>query len=197
MYKEFNDNEILYMINDSDDYLELMLEKYKPLINKLCKKYSKVGEIVGLEYNDLIQIANICLIEAIKHYNENKNASFYTYTIKCVENKLKTELRKETTNKKIALNSSLSIDEIIPGTDKTLLDVLKNDRVIDPFDYLVIKEKEIAYINFINSLPFEIAVAYEMKVNGFTLNEISIFLDKDVSIIKNSIQYAKNRICLN
>ena len=59
MYKEFNDNEILYMINDSDDYLELMLEKYKPLINKLCKKYSKVGEIVGLEYNDLIQIANI------------------------------------------------------------------------------------------------------------------------------------------
>ncbi len=197
MYKEFNDNEILYMINESDDYIEILLKKYKPFINKICKKYLKFALKVGLEFDDLVQIANISIINSIKYYKDNLKTSFYTYIAKCIENNLKTELRKESTFKRITLNSSLSIDEIIPGTDRTLLDVIKDDKVIDPFDYLIIKEKEIEYIKFINSLPFEVAVVYEMKTNGFTTGEISNFLDMDKTTIAKSIQYARNRLCLN
>lgn len=56
MYKEINDSEVLYMINDSDDSLELMLERYKPIINKICYKYEKIGKKVGYELEDLVQI---------------------------------------------------------------------------------------------------------------------------------------------
>ncbi len=197
MYRELNDNEILYMINDSDNYLEILLEKYKPLISKICKKYLKLGKRVGLEYDDLMQIANISLIKCIKYYKDSLNTSFYTYIIKCITNSLKTELRKELTLKRKILNNSLSIDEIIQGTDITLLDITKNEKVIDPFDCLVIEEKEEKYIKFINSLPFEVAVIYEMKNNGFTTIEISNFLDIDKEKVTKSIQYARNRLCLN
>ena len=197
MYKDINDNELLYMINDSDDYIELMLTKYKPIITKICKKYLKVGKNVGLELDDLMQIANISLINSVKYYKENMNTSFFTYITRCIENNLTTEIRKELTNKKKALNCSLSLNEILPGTDITLLDIIKDEQVIDPSDYLITEEKEIEYIKFINSLPFEIAVVFEMKNNGFTVNEISKFLDISKQKVNKFIQYAKNRLCLN
>ena len=68
MYKELNDNEIIYMIKESEDNLEILLEKYKPIIINICKKYLKLGINVGLELDDLIQIANISLINSISYY---------------------------------------------------------------------------------------------------------------------------------
>ena len=91
----------------------------------------------------------------------------------------------------------MSLDEILPGTDITLLDIIKDEQVIDPSEYLIIEEKEIEYIKFINSLPFEIAVVFEMKNNGFTTKEISKFLDIDKKKVFKYFQYAKNRLCLN
>ena len=62
---------------------------------------------------------------------------------------------------------------------------------------LLIKEMEIEYIKYINSLPFEVAVVFEMKNCGFTLNEISNFLDIDKNTISKFMKFAKNRLCLN
>jgi len=197
MYKYLNDNEIIYMINESDDYVELLLEKYKPFLTKLCRKYLSYANKVGLELEDLIQIANIGLINCIKYYKNNINTSFFTYMTRCIENNLKTELRKELTYKKRTLNISISLDEVIQGTDATLLDLIKDDKAINPVDYLVIEEKEIEYVNFINSLPFEVAVIFEMKNQGFTSNEISKFLDINKKEINKSMQYARNRLCLS
>ena len=197
MYRDVNDSEVLYMINESDDYVEIMLEKYKPILAKICKKYLKVGKSVGLEFDDLMQIANISLINSIKYYKENMRTSFYTYITRCCENNLRSEIRKELTYKKKTLNSSMSLDEKIPGKDITLLDVIKDEQIVDPSDYLIIEEKEIEYIKFVNSLPFEVAVVFEMKNNGFTTSEISKFLDIDKTEVNKMAQYAKNRLCLN
>ena len=95
MYKDINDNELLYMINDSDDYVEILIEKYKPVLSKICKKYLKIGKSIGFEYDDLMQIANISLINSIKYYKDNKNTSFFTYITRCAENNLRGEIRKE------------------------------------------------------------------------------------------------------
>ena len=197
MYKEINDNEIIYMVQENNDYYEVMLKKYEPFIRKMCKKYYNLGKNVGYEYEDLIQIANIGLYEAINSYNENKNVMFYTYVITCIENKIRVELRNQSTNKKKVLNNYISYDREIEGSDITLIDVIKDNNIIDPMDYLIIEEKEIEYVNFINSLPFEVAVIYEMKKDGFTTNQISKFLNMDKETIFKSLQFAKNRICLN
>ncbi|MBQ8891956.1 MAG: sigma-70 family RNA polymerase sigma factor [Bacilli bacterium] len=197
MYKELNDNEIIYMIKESEDNLEILLEKYKPIIINICKKYLKLGINVGLELDDLIQIANISLINSISYYKDTSNNSFFTYVIRCIENNIRTELRKELTYRKKTLNNALSLDETITGTNITLLDVIKDENVSEPIDYLLLEEKQIKYVKFINSLPLEVAVVFEMKNGGCTNSEISKFLHIDKSTVSRYASYAKNRLCLN
>ena len=58
MYREIDDYEILYMIQENNDYYELILEKYKPLIITICKQRLNGIKEMGYELEDLMQIAN-------------------------------------------------------------------------------------------------------------------------------------------
>lgn len=194
MYRELDDNELIYMIQDNDDYVEIMLEKYKPLIVKICKKYQKMGKEIGYELDDLIQVANIGLLEAIHSYKDDKNSLFFTFLTRCIDNKLKTELRNQQTNKKVTLNKAISYDEIIPGTTKTFLETIPDKSLLNPFEYLLIDQEEIEYTKFLNSLPFEVAVIYELKNTGFTLDEISMFLEIDKKTISRLLSTVKKRV---
>lgn len=193
MYKELNDNEILYMIQENNDYYEIIIKKYRPYIINVCKKYQKYAKKIGYELDDLIQVANMGLYDAIKSYKNNQNVLFYTYLIHCVENKIKTEIRNNMTNKKSLLNHALSYDVVIPGTNITLIEKIPDKSLIPALDYLIIEQKQIEYINFLNSLPFEIAVVYELKNNGFSYLEISKFLNIDNYNIKKYLSYAKSK----
>ena len=199
MYKELNDNEIIYMVKEDEDNLNILYEKYKPIIISICRKYQNIGTKIGLEFDDLMQIASISLVNSIKYYKDNCSTSFFTYVIKCIENNIKTEIRKEFTYRKKTLNDAISFDEIVTGTDLTLYDIIKDEKVKDPIEYLILEEQEINYVKFLNSLPLEIAVVYEMKNGGCTNSEISKFLNLDNNTISKYFTYAKskNRLCLN
>ena len=188
MYRELDDNEILYMIKEDYDNYEIILEKYKPLLAKICKKYQVRANKLGYEIDDLIQIANMGLLGAINSYDDNQNVLFYTYLCCCVENKIKNELRNEETNKKISLNQAISYDELIPGTNITYIESIPDTKSMMPFDYLQEELKELEYINFRNSLPFEVALVCELKVDGFKNDEIAILLDIDKNKVSRHIQ---------
>lgn len=194
MYKELDDNEILYMIQENNDYCEFIFDKYKPYIFNICKKYQKYGKQIGYEMEDLIQVANMGLYDAIKSYKAEYNVLFYTYLIHCVENKLKTEIRNNMTNKKILLNHALSYDVALPGTNITLIEKIPDRNIISPLDYLIIEQKQIEYINFLNTLPFEMAVAFELKNSGFSYSEIANFLEVEQEEIRKYLIYARNKI---
>ena len=123
MYREIDDYEILYMIQENNDYYELILEKYKPLIITICKQRLSGIKEMGYELEDLMQIANMAVYEAIKTYSEYENAKFYTYVAKCIHNKLNVELRNNSSDKKKALNTAISYDANIPGTNTPLIDI--------------------------------------------------------------------------
>ena len=191
MYRELDDNELIYMIRENDDNYEIMQEKYEPYLLTICNEYKKIAKQIGYEIEDLIQIANLGLIDAIRNYKDNQNVLFKTFLATCVKNKLINEIRKNTSNKRIILNSAISYDELIEGTDMTIFDTLKDKEVIDPLDYLLIEERQNEYINFLNSLPFEVAVIYELKVNGFSYEQIARFLEIDKKVIIKSLALAK------
>ena len=142
MYRELDDYELIYMINDNQDNCEIMLEKYKPLIINMCKEYSNRAKEIGYELEDLIQVANMGIIDAINTYRDTKNVLFYTYLVHCVKNKLNTELRNNSTNKKLCLNEAISYDAIVPGTNTSYLDLIPDDKILNPFDSLLLREKK-------------------------------------------------------
>ena len=197
MYRELDDNELLYLVEEDQEYYDVLIEKYQPLIKKICKKYLYLGKKIGYELEDLIQIGNIGLLEAIKYYKEQRHVLFYTYINSCIENKIKNEIRMQTTNKRRMLNNTISYDEIYDGSNQPLIEMLEDKVILNPCDELILKELEEEYILFIQSLPLEVAIAFEMKNDGYTLEQIGKFLRMDIKDISKSLQFAKKRICLN
>ena len=197
MYRELDDNEILFMVEENQNYYDILIEKYKPLIAKISSNYIKLGHKVGYELEDLIQVGNLGLMEALKYYKDNKKVLFYTYIAKCIENKIKNELRSQFTLKRKILNNYISYDEVVTNTGKNLIELIENKNAIDPYEELITRELEEKYIGFIQSLPIEIAVAYEMKNEGFTFKQIGDFLNVDKKEISRFLKYARDRVCFN
>ena len=55
-YKKLNDNELISLAREqNEDAINLLHQKYKPLITKKCSKYYKYVSGKGLELSDLIQ----------------------------------------------------------------------------------------------------------------------------------------------
>ena len=194
MYREIDDYEILYMIQENNDYYELILEKYKPLIITICKQRLSGIKEMGYELEDLMQIANMAVYEAIKTYSEYENAKFYTYVAKCIHNKLNVELRNNSSDKKKALNTAISYDANIPGTNTPLIDILEDKTVINPYQYLDIKELKEKYIYYLNSLPFEVAGVYQLRLQGFNQSEIQTLLNINELAYERCLKTIKRRL---
>lgn len=194
MYREIDDYEILYMIQENNDYYELILEKYKPLIITICKQRLSGIKEMGYELEDLMQIANMAVYEAIKTYSEYENAKFYTYVAKCIHNKLNVELRNNSSDKKKALNTAISYDANIPGTNTPLIDLLEDKTVINPYQYLDIKELKDKYVYYLNSLPFEVAGVYQLRLQGFNQSEIQTLLNINELAYERCLKTIKRRL---
>lgn len=194
MYREIDDYEILYMIQENNDYYELILEKYKPLIITICKQRLSGIKEMGYELEDLMQIANMAVYEAIKTYSEYENAKFYTYVAKCIHNRLNVELRNNSSDKKKALNTAISYDANIPGTNTPLIDILEDKTVINPYQYLDIKELKDKYIYYLNSLPFEVAGVYQLRLQGFNQSEIQTLLNINELAYERCLKTIKRRL---
>ena len=194
MYREVDDYEILYMIQENNDYYELILEKYKPLIITICKQRLNGIKEMGYELEDLMQIANMAVYEAIKTYSEYENAKFYTYVAKCIHNKLNVEIRNNSSDKKKALNTAISYDANIPGTNTPLIDILEDKTVINPYQYLDIKELKDKYIYYLNSLPFEVAGVYQLRLQGFNQSEIQTLLNINELAYERCLKTIKRRL---
>ncbi len=197
MYKETDDYEILYMINENEDCYEVMLEKYKPLIITICNQKLRKVKDMGYELEDLVQVANIALIDAIKNYNDkdNQNTKFYTYLSHCIHNKLNTEIRDNDTNKKKALNTSISYYTSYNNT--ILLDVLEDKNAIDPYMYLDIQELKNKYIKILNSLPLEASVVLELKISGLNQKEIETIMNISTNTFTKCLSLIKRKLSVN
>ena len=89
--ERYNDFELLYMISeDSHEALEIMFEKYKPLIYRRIKSFNiRKGYI-----EDFYQEGMIALYDAIKKYNSNSNITFTNFFDLILQRRIMTALRK-------------------------------------------------------------------------------------------------------
>lgn len=192
-YIQENDNELLFMIEDSnEESLKVLVEKYKYIVNSIVKKYLSRIEYSGLEQKDLIQEGLIGLIQAIKTFNKDKDVLFYTYASVCVESRIKSSLRTEGRQKNKYLNSSVSLDMVF-NDEFSLYDVLINEEE-DP-SKKVIKREEYSEIieNIKNKLTKFEKNVFDLKLSGLSNTEISLILDKEKRSIENTLSRIKQK----
>lgn len=195
---EENDNELLYLISEhSEEAMNILYNKYKHIIDKIVNKYMKFtyNNNKGIDKNDLSQEAMIAFENAIKSYNDNNEASFYTFATICIDRALKTYLKRQDHAKNKILNESISFNF---QTD--------NDNDNDLLNY-IIDEKynpENSLLHFENASELDYQIKdklthlesriYELRTGGMNTNEIALILELDPKIVYNALQRIKHKI---
>lgn len=194
-YKDYNDAELIsYIKENSEEANNLLFEKYRPLIINIATKMINYSPNLGLEINDLIQEGMLGLNTAVNTFNQNEEASFYTYARTCVERKMISAIIAAKRQKHRILNESMSL-EIYDNDEVVLMDSLIADNSYNPENIIVEYENENTLIKKImeNLTLFEQKV-FELKTSGFKYKEIADILDKDPKAIDNALNRIKNKI---
>lgn len=186
MIKQYEDDyELLYMVcEDNEDAVSTIFKKYEPVIDYYARKYVKLVDGKGLDYNDLYQEGLIGLDSAIKTYKDQKNIKFSTFAFVCIKRKIMSAIRKANRKKHSILNESYSIDYKLDDNNSFDNLISNNERSIE--DLLVGKEQVVFFNKKIEECltKFEKQV-YELKVYGFSSEEISKTLNKTMKSIES------------
>ena len=77
MFVNYNDYELLYLINDegSEQAFDILFKKYDIFIKNIARKYLFDSD----KRDDLYQEGLLVLLKCIKSFREAENASFYSY----------------------------------------------------------------------------------------------------------------------
>lgn len=190
-YKDYNDYELVSLAQElNEDAINIIYEKYKPIIYKKSRKYLPL--LKGIELCDLVQECYIILDYAIKHFNQDNNNTFYTFFIVCLDRYLLNEYKKNNNSKNKILNESISLDSTNED-DNSLLDLIM-DTTTPELELTSNEEVINLYNKILNKLTNLEECVFILKINNFSYKEIADVLDKDIKSIDNAIQRIKNKI---
>ena len=186
-YNEYNDYELVFLAQEgNEDAINIIYQKYKPIIVKKSKLAIYSTKNSGSEINDVMQEAYLGLEEAIKNFSQNDEATFYTFANLCIDRKISNYIRKMANKKNILLNEAIFIDENMENYLKDTTDiennlirkVMKEEIINKIYDKFTTLEKDV----------------YNLLVDGYSLAEISSKLDKDIKSIYNTIDRIKQKV---
>jgi len=196
-YNDINDYELLSYVSENEDASEIIFEKYKPLIINVATNMIKYCKNSGVDLNDLIQEGLVGLNIAIKSFADNKDASFYTYAVRCINNRMISLIVSCRRLKNKALNDSvfleLSDNDLTNSYGKDIA-----DNSFNPEEILIDLENKNEILEIIeNCLNENEKQVIYLKIDGYKYKEIADILGKDIKYVDNIIQRIKNKLKLN
>lgn len=195
MYKEYNDYELLYYINENDeDANNILFNKYTPVIKNIISKKLSYAEKNGLDYNDLMQEGLIGLNSAINSFKEEKNVMFYTFANVCIERSINNAIRNASRDKHKNLNNSISLDYIKEESNDSLYNEIVNTKD-EVLDNILVNEYKSDIYKFveINCSKLEQEI-FNLKIQGYKIKEICEITNKSSKTIDNAVQRLKIKI---
>ena len=95
--------------NGDNGAMNELITALAPTVEKIASAY--VGRS-PLARGDLIQEGMIGLLSSVYGYSSDGGAEFYTYSVKCISNRIMSAVRNQLRNKHTPLNSYVLIDSI-------------------------------------------------------------------------------------
>ena len=195
-YSDENDYELLYLVSEnSDDVNDMFFEKYDNIIKMKALKYKQYTESLGFDYNDLLQEGRLGLTKAINSFKDQKNVKFYTFANLCIDRQLSTFIRNISRDKHKILNDSISIDTKLPGSSKSLMDILSDEKNINPEDSFITIEEDRELLNkVISKLSKVEKEVFELRIQGFSYKEISQLLNTTEKSVSGTIGRIRGKV---
>ena len=182
----YNDYELVYLVKEeSEEAVSLIMDKYEPIIKSMASYYIRNNNDIKLEYDDLLQEGRLGLIQAIRSFDEDKNVIFYTFALLCIKRKMINHIKYSKCVKNYPLYSSYEFDDTMLNPNNLIY------KIDDELDYRYLEEK---ITIFKNNLSFSDSLIFELKLNSFSYNEISILLDIDKKKVDNRLLYIRKKL---
>lgn len=185
-----NDYELVFLAQEgNEDAVNIIYQKYKPIIVKKSKNAIVFATHHGIDINDIMQEGFIGLDEAINNFSQDTDASFYTFAMLCVDRQILNYVRKITGGKDKILNDAITINDSLEKTvdDGTNLELSFMGR-----------DNDIYMVNEIRKIltDFERQV-FDLRIKGYSFEEIGNELNKDMKSIYNTLQRIRLKIKKN
>lgn len=193
-YEQLSDEGLVdYIHNGDDEALEYLIHKYKHFVRAKARSYF----LIGADREDIVQEGMIGLYKSIRDFKGDKLSSFKAFAELCVTRQIITAIKTATRQKHIPLNSYVSLDKPIydEDSDRTLLDIIRGNKVTDP-EELIINQEE---YDDIEDKMGEILSELERQVlrlylDGRSYQEIAEDLERHVKSIDNALQRVKRKL---
>ena len=190
------DEQLIRNLRDGETaIIDFIMDKYKFLV----KKKAKAMYLLGGENDDLIQEGMIGLFKAVRDYNVDQDASFYSFAELCISRQMYTAIKLSQRQKHIPLNSYVSLyeqaHEVEEGRQAPLIDQLQSTKENNPEELFLDKEYFVALEQKLKEhlSDLENRVLY-LHLMGDDYRSIAKLLDKSPKSIDNALQRIKQKI---
>jgi RNA polymerase sporulation-specific sigma factor len=184
--KPLSDEELIYEIRDGhSDYMDYLLEKYKPLVkSRAATKFLKGGDP-----DDLIQEGMIGLYKAVRDYDpaNEKGASFFTFAQLCIDRQLYKAIEASQRQKRFALNDAVAYEE--EELDKYSVNGDENPEQI----FLDQENADETISLILDALSRTEKVVFNLMLRGYSYREIAEIMDRSPKSIDNAIQRIRKK----
>ncbi len=190
IYDNYKDEELIEKMRQGQDgIMEYLMNKYKPLV----LKRSKALYLIGGETEDLIQEGMIGLFKAIRDFQKDKDASFFTFADLCISRQLYHAIEASNRKKHGPLNSYISLDDKEDSTSN--LEYQEDNASLDP-EQLILNQEfwedlKCRIKENLSKLEQEVMNLY---LEGMDYQMIAQKLDKSPKSIDNALQRIKKKM---
>lgn len=193
---KLNDLELLSLIKERNELAsEVLLERYKYIINVHYNNYKNSFVKLGLDENAVYSEAYLAFRDATLGYKEGHNTKFRTFLSLCIKRKLIQLIQKQNALKRKVNIEAYSLDFIYDEFGLSLMDMVKDNSNSDPLNKTIESEELDIIKTKIKSVlsDFEYEVFLHM-VDGLNYIEIGEFLGFEPKQIDNAIQRIRKKV---
>ncbi len=191
------DYELVCLIREKkEEYVEELIKRYRRSIWAIIHKLVKPPISSDIDLQDLYQEGLLGLMHAVEHFDASRNILFVSFANKCIENEIRTYLRKQRSLNYRVLSSAISLDMPISDDDNLCLmdTVSSNQKCFDPvyLAHIAWAKDQVPMIR--ESLPDLQWSVYHKHHLGYSYKEISQEFGISEKDVDNIIQKIKKKV---
>jgi len=191
---KFSDEKLVLLAAEGNsEAQDIIFRKYKNFVRAKSRTYF----LIGADNDDIVQEGMIGLYKAVRDFKEDKQVSFKVFAELCITRQIITAIKSATRNKHFPLNSYISLNKPVyeEEAERTLMDILAEEKVCDPEELILIKESMAILEQKIKVelSDFERTVLM-LYFDGCSYQQISDKVGKHIKSIDNALQRIKRKL---
>lgn len=195
-YKKIPDEQLILRLRDGEAaIMDYIISKYKYLVIRAAKAMY----LLGGENDDLIQEGMIGLFKAVRDFDTNQEASFYSFAELCISRQMYTAIKISQRQKHIPLNSYVSLYDVkkVDSDEKQspLIEQLEMETNNNPEELFLDKERMLMLVHELNQRLSDMERrVLHLHLQGEDYRSIAKLLDKSPKSIDNALQRIKQKM---